>query len=205
MPSFLPNSYTTESYTIAKVHKFNVFFFRGTLLLFHPFRNEYEEITSQDLVMKYEKITSDELLYEKIQKQFEFFAPYQDLLDGIEAYVKEQREEDLEENEDLEEEEENIEVEDNDNLKLETTDVKDIKDFIKTKQSNKEVERETGLMQKEALLDKINMLNLQQRQIFDDIISRLRSGSFEDNPFLIYIRFSCIDNCVFRKLIVLQW
>ena len=31
------------------------------------------------------------------------------------------------------------------------------------------------------------MLNIQQRKIFDDIISRLISGDFEDNPFLIYI------------------
>ena len=31
------------------------------------------------------------------------------------------------------------------------------------------------------------MLNIQQRKIFDDIISRLISGDFEDRPFLIYI------------------
>ena len=163
-------------------------FFRGTLLLFHPFRNEYEEITSQDLVMKYEKIKSNELLYEKIQKQLDFFAPYQDLLDGIEAYVRDQQEEELQENYDNEEEAENIEVKDNNDLKLETTDVKDINDFIKSKQNKTELERETGLMKKEALLDRINMLNLQQRQIFDDILSRLRSGNFVDNQFLIYIR-----------------
>ena len=156
--------------------------------MFHPFRNEYEEITSQDLVMKYEKIKSNELLYEKIQKQLDFFAPYQDLLDGIEAYVRDQQEEELQENYDNEEEAENIEVKDNNDLKLETTDVKDINDFIKSKQNKTELERETGLMKKEALLDRINMLNLQQRQIFDDILSRLRSGNFVDNQFLIYIR-----------------
>ena len=156
--------------------------------MFHPFRNEYEEITSQDLVMKYEKIKSNELLYEKIQKQLDFFAPYQDLLDGIEAYVRDQQEEELQENFDHEEEAENIEVKDNNDLKLETTDVKDINDFIKSKQNKTELERETGLMKKEALLDRINMLNLQQRQIFDDILSRLRSGNFVDNQFLIYIR-----------------
>lgn len=178
------------------------------MLLFHPFRNEYEEITSQDLVPKYDRIQSDKLAYEKIEKQIEFFAPYQDLLDGIEAYVKEQREENLDENDDHEAheaEEENIEDEDDDDLKLETTDAKDIKDFMKTKKKKKEVERETGLMQKEVLLDRIDLLNLQQRQIFDDIISRLRSGTFEDTPFLIYIRFSFSGNCIFNQLIVLQW
>ena len=73
-------------------------------------------------------------------------------------------------------------------MEIETTCIKDIKDFIKSKPNQKEAERETGLMEKGALLDRINMLNLQQRQIFDDIISRLRSGSFVDNQFLIYIR-----------------
>ena len=159
--------------------------FRGTLLLFHPFRNEHNEITSQDLTIKYDKIKNDDLLYEKIHYQMQYFQPYQDLLDGIEAYVKEQQEEEEEENDDHEEEEANIEVEDNNDPNIETTDIKDIKDFIKSK---KEVERETGLMEKGALLGRINTLNLQQRQIFDDIQSRLRSGSFVDNQFLIYIR-----------------
>ena len=157
--------------------------------MFHPFRNEYNEITSQDLTIKYDKIKNDDLLYEKIQYQLAYFQPYQDLLDGIEAYVKEQHEEEEEENDDHEEEEANIEVEDNDdNPNIETTDIKDIKDFTNSQRNKKEVERETGLMEKGALLDRINMLNLQQRQIFDDIISRLKSGSFVDNQFLIYIR-----------------
>ena len=176
-------------------------FFRGTLLLFHPFRNEYEEITSQDLVMKYDKIKNNELLYEKIQKQLDFFQPFQELLDGIEAYVKDQQEEEEEsaENNDNGEVDENIEVEHNDDLKLETTDVKDIKDFIKSKEKKTEAERVTGLMEKKALLDKINMLNLEQRQIFDDILSRLMSGSFVDSQFLIYIRYSGNKNLLLRQ------
>ena len=122
----------------------------------------------------------------------DFFQPFQELLDGIEAYVKDQQEEEEEsaENNDNGEVDENIEVEHNDDMKLETTDVKDIKDFIKSKQKKTEAERVTGLMEKRALLDKINMLNLEQRQIFDDILSRLMSGSFVDSQFLIYIRYS---------------
>ena len=175
-------------------------FFRGTLLLFHPFRNEYEEITSQDLVMKYDKIKNNELLYERIQKQLDFFQPFQELIDGIEAYVKDQQEEEESaENNDNGEVDENIEVEDNDDLKLETTDVKDIKDFIKSKQKKTEAERVTGLMEKGALLDRINMLNLEQRQIFDDILSRLMSGSFVDSQFLIYIRYSENTNLLLRQ------
>jgi hypothetical protein len=158
---------------------------RGTLLLFHPFRNEYKEITSQDLRIKYEKIEKDELQHERLQSQIAYFQPYQDLLNGIESYIKEhQDDEDHEENENYEDDAN--EIEGDEDLELETTEMKDIKDFIKN--SKKEIERETGLMEKKALLERICMLNLQQRQIFDDIISRLMSGNFEDNQFLIYIR-----------------
>ena len=123
----------------------------------------------------------------KLQSQIAFFQPYQDLLNGIEAYIKEQHEdEEIEENDNFEDDDNEIENEDDD-LELETTEIKDIKDFIKD--SKKEVVKETGLMEKNALLEKICMLNLQQRQIFDDIISRLMSGNFEDNQFLIYIRY----------------
>ena len=161
-------------------------YLRGTLLLFHPFRNEYKEITTQDLRIKYEKIEKNELQLEKLQSQIAFFQPYQDLLNGIEAYIKEQHEdEEIEENDDFEDDDNEMENED-DELELETTEIKDIKDFIKD--SKKEAVRETGLMEKKALLERIRMLNLQQRQIFDDIISRLMSGHFEDNQFLIYIR-----------------
>ena len=163
--------------------------------MFHPFRNEYKEITEQDLRKKYEKIEMDEVQREKIETQISFFQPFQDILDGIEAYIKEQEEEEFEENNDYDDD--NMEKEDDDDddletestefkdIKLETTKTKDIKDFIK--ESKKEVQRETGLMDKKALLEKICMLNLQQRQIFDDIISRLMSGTFEDNQFLLYI------------------
>ena len=89
------------------------------------------------------------------------------------------------ENDDYEDDD-NENENDDDDLELETTEIKDIKDFIKN--SKKEVGRETGLMEKNALLERICMLNLQQRQIFDDIILRLMSGNFEDNQFHIYIR-----------------
>ena len=109
----------------------------------------------------------DEVQREKIETQISFFQPFQDILDGIEAYIKEQEEEEFEENNDYDDD--NMEKEDDDDddletestefkdIKLETTKTKDIKDFIK--ESKKEVQRETGLMDKKALLEKICMLN----------------------------------------------
>ena len=106
------------------------------------------------------------------------------MLEGIEDYIRQQEEEDeIPENDGVEEDEE--EGMDDNEAKLETTEAKDIQDFLKD--SEKEKTRETGLMDKKLLLEKISMLNIQQRKIFDDIISRLISGDFEDNPFLIYI------------------
>ena len=107
------------------------------------------------------------------------------MLEGIEDYIRQQEEEDeIPENDGDEEDELEEEIDEND-VKLETTESKDIQDFLKD--SEKEKTRETGLMDKKILLEKISMLNIQQRKIFDDIISRLISGDFEDNPFLIYI------------------
>ena len=159
-------------------------FSRGTLLLFHPFRSEFKEITTQDLRIKYQQIEEDELERTKLQSQIEYYQPYQDLLEGIEDYIKQQQEDD--------EMEETIDNEDNqdqddDGLELETTELSDINDFIK--ESTKESERETGLMDKKTLLERIGMLNVQQRQIYDDIMERLMSGTFVDEQFLTYIRY----------------
>ena len=123
----------------------------------------------------------------KLESQIAFYQPYQELLDGIDEYLRQQREDDLlDENDDYEDNENQHEDEENDDLKLETTEIKDINDFIK--ESKKEAIRETGLMDKKALFERIGMLNIQQRQIFDDIVSRLMSGNFDEIPFLIYIR-----------------
>ena len=101
-------------------------FLRGTLLLFHPFRNEYKEITTQDLRIKYEKIENNELQHEKLQSQISYFQPYQDLLNGIESYIQEQRDDDeLVDDDHLEDDD--IDIQDDDDLELETTEIKDIK------------------------------------------------------------------------------
>ena len=154
------------------------------MLLFHPFRSEFKEITTQDLRIKYQQIEENELERTKLQSQIEYYQPYQDLLEGIEDYIRQQQEDD--------EMEETIDNEDNqdqddDGLELETTELSDINDFIK--ESTKETERETGLMDKKTLLERIGMLNVQQRQIFDDIMARLMSGTFVDEQFLTYIRY----------------
>ena len=44
-------------------------------------------------------------------------------------------------------------------------------------------------MEKDALLEQIALLNSQQHLIFDDVVERLASGDFEENPFLLYIRY----------------
>ena len=162
------------------------------LLLFHPFRDEYKEITTQDLRMKYEKIKENELEHAKLESQINFYQPYQALLDGIEDYIRQQHEEDkMDENDEVDEEnDDQYDNQEDDDLELETTEMNDINDFIK--ECTKECVRETGLMDKKALLDRIGTLNIQQRQIFDDIVARLKSGKFLDEPFLIYIRYSIL-------------
>jgi hypothetical protein len=113
--------------------------------MFHPFRNEYKEITTKDLRLKFENIEKNELELRKLESQIQYYQPYQELLNGIEAYIQDHQED--EENDESEEYEDNCENEGDDDLKLETTGMKDIEDFIKDR---KEVTRETGLLDKES-------------------------------------------------------
>ena len=125
---------------------------------------------------------NDPLKEEMIDLQMKFYQPYQNLLNDIEQYIVEERED---ENDYYDEDE--TDIEDNPDLNLETTECQDIKDFIKN--AKREIITETGLLEKHALSERIAVLNSQQRSIFDDVIERLASGDFEDNQFLIYIRY----------------
>ena len=86
----------------------------------------------------------------KLESQINFFQPYSELLEGIEDYIKRQEEEDeMPENDGDEEDELEEGIVEND-LKLETTEAKDIQDFLKD--SEKEKTQETGLMDNKILL-----------------------------------------------------
>ena len=121
------------------------------MLLFHPFRNEYKEVTTQDLRMKFENIEKNELQIKKLESQIQYYQPYQELLNGIEAYIKDNQED--EEQDESEEYEDTGEIEGDDDYELETTELKDIKDFLKEKK--KEVTRETGFMDKESFQNSV--------------------------------------------------
>ena len=96
--------------------------------------------------MKYQKIQENSFEKEKLESQISFYQPYNELLEGIEDYIRQQEEEDeLPENGDYEEDELEEDTDEN-NVKLETTKAKDIQDFVKD--SEKELTRETGLMEK---------------------------------------------------------
>ena len=119
--------------------------------MFHPFRNEYQEITTQDLRIKYQNIQDNPLEREKLESQIRYYQPYQELLEGIEDYINQQKEDDeFEDNEENEDTENQILDEDNDELELETHELKDIKDFVK--ESGKELEKETGLWDKKIIV-----------------------------------------------------
>ena len=158
---------------------------RGTLILFHPFRNEYEEISSQHLKIVWEKIQQNELQKKMIESQLDFYQPYQSILDGINSWIEDQKQDEEEEEDDYDDDE-NV-VEDYDKVELETTDNKNIDDFVK--QSKREKIQETDLMCKKTLLQNIGLLNRQQRKIFDDLLERLMNGDFQTNQFLLYIRY----------------
>ena len=155
---------------------------RGLLLLFHPFRNEYEEISSKDLRIVWDKIQTNQLQREMMKSQIEYYQPYLHLVEEINAYVIDERE-DEEDNEDDNEGGKKFTADDG---MLETTDQKDIADFLK--EMKRERVKETDLINKSTLLENVRKLNRDQRKIWDDIVERLISGNFKTNQFLVYIR-----------------
>ena len=79
--------------------------------------------------MKHERIENDPLKLEQLEAQLSFFQPHQNLLDDIQSYIAEQHEE--EDSEGYEEQSDESDLEEDEELELETTEVKDIKEFIK--------------------------------------------------------------------------
>ena len=99
---------------------------RGLLLLFYPFRNEYRELSSVDLKRKYDNLSDQEK--EIIESQMKFYQPHQDIIDNIENFIEDSRE-DEEEGEgetEIDEEMENNE----DGLEYETTNKKKFRRFF---------------------------------------------------------------------------
>ena len=101
--------------------------------------------------MKFENIEKNELQIKKLESQIQYYQPYQELLNGIEAYIKDNQED--EEQDESEEYEDTGKIEGDDDYELETTELKDIKDFLKEKK--KEVTRETGFMDKESFQNSV--------------------------------------------------
>lgn len=156
-------------------------FLRGMLLLFWPFRNEYEEISSKDLRLIWEEIQTNPLHKEMIQSQIDFYQQHADLVSEMNSFVNDEKEDDEGDYDNDDENEENL-IQD-----VETTDEKDIQEFVK--ELDKEKVKETDFISKEALLESVRKLNTNQRKICDDIIERLISGDFQTNQFLLYIRY----------------
>ena len=154
---------------------------RGLLLLFYPFRNEYRELSSVDLKRKYDNLSDQEK--EIIESQMKFYQPHQDIIDNIENFIEDSRE-DEEEGEgetEIDEEMENNE----DGLEYETTNKQNLEDFLS---SYKDKPQHSNLMEKKQLNEIIASLKTQQRKYFDDILNRLMDGDFEINPFYIHLR-----------------
>ena len=154
---------------------------RGMLLLFYPFRNEYREISSVDLLKKYDNLS--EIEKEMIKSQMQFYQPHQSVIDNIENFIEDNKEDE----DDHEEENESFEDMENydDDIEYETTSKNNIEDFLS---SHKEKQETSNLMDKGQLNEKIGSLKNQQRKYFDDILNRLMDGDFEINPFYVYLR-----------------
>ena len=152
---------------------------RGLLILFFPFRNEYEEIHLNDV---------KQLLKENLQSieekrvLFEKYKLMSDLISKINT--------DIEKNEDIDNEDdvdEDIEAKE-----IETTNVEDIEDFTQWAkgQASKDLSKFkniTSICDINELRDKISSLNNQQRRLFDDFTERSASLDINEKPVYLFL------------------
>ena len=145
-------------------------------ILFLPFRNEKSDIHSGDVEFLYNE--NKEMIEDRRSK----FEKHSAMVDMIREVEKNQEASDSLEETD---EEENIYIDE------ETTTKEEIADFEKhVKEQAKKVitKYNEGLetMQEDKYLELVDMLNDQQRNLFDDFVERINSGN-DDDPFYTYI------------------
>ena len=145
------------------------------MILFFPFRNEMEDIHTQDV----EKILSDkkDIIQEK-RKRFEKYKVMTDLITNIQSQYNEAENKDDEEN--------------GGDQEVETTAVDEIEDFNQwaRNQATKDLSKFkslTDLCDMNMLRSNISSLNFQQRRIFDDFTERSISTDVNEKPVYLYI------------------
>merc|ERR1712243_493020 len=127
---------------------------RCVMLLFHPFRNEVEEVHNNDKIL--EKYNEWKETVEREQSLFEPNPEFMDFLETIEQ-------------ENMEEDEEQQEQVDNDFVEDDTTRPDELQDWL-NKQGKRYDGTEIRLEDKKNLNKRINTLNIQQRKILDELM-----------------------------------
>ena len=149
---------------------------RGLLILFYPFRDEFEDIHEKDVL---ELLNENKALIEDKRKMFEMNINLVGLIEEIENIQKDK--------DDIDDEED----EDPPNFRGETTSEVDIASFISSAKSSaqKAVSKreETGTPDIQNIRQRIISLNQQQRKIFDDLCERVSNFDNEEKPFYLYI------------------
>ena len=146
---------------------------RGLLILFYPFRNEKEDIHSQDV----EKLLSENSkIIEEKRKKFEKYKVMTDLISSIQSQQNE--------------EDKNQEDEAAQDIEATTTD--EIEDFNRwaRDQATKDLSKFkslTNLSDMNKLRERISSLNFQQRRLFDDFTERAVSSDVNQKPVYLYL------------------
>merc|ERR1712002_1046788 len=127
---------------------------RCVMLLFHPFRNEVEEVHNNDKI--FEKYNEWK---ETVEREHSVFEPNPEFMDFLETIEQENMEEDEEQQEQL----------DNDFVEEDTTRPEEEQDWLK-KQGKQYDGTEIRLEDKKKLNKRINTLDVQQRKILDELM-----------------------------------
>ena len=148
---------------------------RGLLILFKPFRNEFEDIHRCDV----KSVLADnrELIAEK-RAQFEKYQTMLDLITSIEAKAEDTKESSDAEDDNVEE--------------IESTAIEDIEEFEKwaKDQASKDLSKFknlTNICDMDDFRTNISSLTQQQRLLFDDFVERLISPDLDEKPIFLFL------------------
>ena len=150
---------------------------RGLLILFVPFRDEFEDIHDKNVL---DLVDLNKDLIEEKRNLFEKNVKLIGLIEEIQKLNQEREEEDEDEDPDQDRD-----------LEGETTSEQNIEEFIKSAKANAKSQISSSIDMtvptKDTLKERSILLNKGQRKLFQDICERYTCGHISQKPFYLFL------------------
>ena len=155
----------------------------GLRMLFVPFQNEDNEIVNQDPISELDAVMADPDKKAKFDIQLKTYQPYRELVDDLINKVKEISGEEDASDIEIEDDENEFDDEQEELMQEETTHPDDINEWLADLNATKK-DVHMDILALDELKKKVNTLNSQQCQVFDDFLNQVVA---DKEQFFTYI------------------